>query len=247
MRSFTSFEKKIINKLLTLDNDNCNCICVQNILADQTGIIGKPTDFEFEINGSKSLSIFYYRDICIDDNDFIRRLEKQLFEFVLLMNFLIEEKYIFKISGYLHSKPSINHEYNRQIPLDSKLENMLGQLWNDNFKILFKLEELKKHNYLDSVSYKEQTNRKITIAIAFASIMGSFISSFITPIISYHNIQKISVKELEEINECINTNIQKEYSIIKNEPKVSSEETFSSPEILQAKDLSGDELNVGME
>lgn len=196
MRTFSAFEKKIINKLLTLDKDNSNSICVQNILADENGIIGKPTDFEFNIGGEKKLSIYYYKDINkLDENEkkLLHNLEKQLFDFVLLMNYLIDENYILKIPQNLHSGLHVKIAYDREIQLNSKLASMLGQLWDNEFKVLFKIEELKKHNFLDSVSYKEETNRRITIAIAFASIIGTLISGLINPIISCHTAQKISV------------------------------------------------------
>ena len=216
MRTFSAFEKKIINKLLTLDKDNSNSICVQNILVDESGIIGKPTEFEFGIGGAKKLSIYYYKDIDkLDENEkeLLHNLEKQLFDFVLIMNYLIDENYILRIPKNLHSNPHKKVDYKREIQLNSKLANMLGELWDNEFIIRPELKLLKKHKYKELNLYNEHINNLWTRWIAIFSILFSIGFNLITFYITRNENRKTSI----DINNTSNNEIPEEsfYNMVK--------------------------------
>lgn len=216
MRTFTDSEKKIINTLLNLDKKNCSSICIKNILTDNNGILGKPTDFEFDIGGTKKLSIYYYKEIYNLDkkeNEFIQHLEKQLFDFVLIMNYLIDENYILRIPKNLHSNPHKKVDYKREIQLNSKLANMLGELWDNEFIIRPELKLLKKHKYKELNLYNEHINNLWTRWIAIFSILFSIGFNLITFYITRNENRKTSI----DINNTSNNEIPEEsfYNMVK--------------------------------
>ena len=197
---YSSFEKKIIDKILELDNEQ-SIICIQNIIADESGLLGTPGEFDFCNKSDSSFTILYQRDLNIaekKDVNFMSDIERKLYDIVLLLEYFEEEKYIIVINSnrkFIKSESS----FKQTIPLTVDLQARLSKYWNKDIKILMKLKILQEHKYLDESIYEAKRNTKWYIILTVATIVVSLLSIIVQICLSKQdNIQKVSMEKIND-------------------------------------------------
>ncbi len=190
---FSDFEKNVINKMLLLDNEG-SVVCLHNILADIHGILGTPADFDFCMESDEVFSLYYFKKLNISSSKdifFMKETERILYDTVLLINYLIEEKYILLVDD-ISKKNRKKSEYSFNIPLEKDLQKRLCELWNKQMKVLLRLKTLKQHNYLEENLYESKKNTKYYILFTVISLFLSLVSIGVQVFLSYQ-VQKISI------------------------------------------------------
>ena len=134
IRSFGEFEKKVITAIKKLDDEN-SCISPLNILSELDEFSPK-----LAFDNSNGFKITYQEKLNLEsDKDFIKATERNLCGFVLLMEYLIKEEYLFEIKGKNPVETNRNNEvlnnlekkipkktgYEQDIPIDSKVTEKL--------------------------------------------------------------------------------------------------------------------------
>ena len=200
---FNDFEKKIINKMIELD-DTENLVHMINILCDESHLLGAGS-FEWCVKDEK-LELNYLLKLdfqCPKDKTFIKDIQRNLYDFVFLIEYLEDEKYIKLVQKDIDFSKSSQSEYNN-IPLDDFISKKIPSILNKDIKILHNLYLLKKHNFLDLNTYEDKKRNLwyvlLTILTMIVSIVGIVVDARNTNKVSIVNTVKIE-KQLSEMLE----------------------------------------------
>ena len=198
---FSKFERKIIDKMISLDEDGHD-VHLQNILADENGLLGHPAEFAFFKDEDRFLLRYSKKLVPTSQNykDIVKETEKKLYDSVLLLESLAEKGYILLVdaTSELLSTPTTS-DYKQEIPLCKDLESRLYSLWNKNIKILLRLKSLKQHNYLEENIYEAKRNTRWYIRLTAITIIVSLLSICVQVILANRNeTQKISIEAVEK-------------------------------------------------
>ena len=174
---FSDFEKRVIDKLLQLDNENSD-ICLQNMIADNSGLLAGSGDFDFCTDSDKEFRLYFHKELDIvfsTDIKFMQEIEKKLYDIVLLLDYLESEKYILIIDS--KREPQSSSAYEQNIPLNTDLQKRLLDIWNKDIKVLLKLKTLKSNKYYTPELYEQKRNTKWYIILTTATIAVSFLGT----------------------------------------------------------------------
>ncbi len=201
---FSDFEKKVIDKLFQLDNKNSD-ICLQNMVADNSGLLGSSTDFDFCIYPKENFCLYYLKNLDTDletDKKFMQEIEKKLYDIVLLFEYLESEKYILIIDS--KREPNSKTDYEQNIPLNADLQKRLCNMWNKDIKVLMRLKSLKQHDYLDEKLYELKSNNKRSRFLSLAALGVSIVSILASVLVQCFSVQKVSVESFKDSLEIAN-------------------------------------------
>ena len=152
-KKFNEYEKKIIDKILELDEKNALIEAV-NILTDKSRLLGKTT-FDFCIKDN-DLELFCAKKIETsnhEDISFLKDVKKNLYDFIFLIKYLEKEGYIVLIDT--KNSPSSKSKLSQNIPLESYVSKEMAKLLRKEIKPLHNLLILKREKYLDHAIYSE--------------------------------------------------------------------------------------------
>lgn len=209
IRSFGEFEKKVITAIKKLDDENSS-ISPLNILSELDEF-----RIKFAFDDSNGFKITYQEKLNLEsDKDFIKATERNLCSFVLLMEYLIKEEYLFEIKGKNPVETNRNNEvlnnlekkiqktgYEQDIPIDSKVTEKLEKIWKSYFICTHKLNELVNHDFLERSLYEERQNNKHTRRIAKVTIFVTAVSALtgiVSCIVSICANQKIDIQKISD-------------------------------------------------
>jgi|GEM_PF-3725595 len=201
---FSDFEKKVIDKLFQLDNKNSD-ICLQNMVADNSGLLGSSTDFDFCIYPKGNFFLYYLKNLDTDsetDKKFMQEIEKKLYDIVLFLEYLESEKYILIIDS--KREPNSKTDYEQNIPLNDDLQKRLCNRWNKDIKVLMRLKSLKQHDYLDEDLYELKINNKRSRFLSLAALGVSIVSILASVLVQCFSVQKVSVESFKDSLEISN-------------------------------------------
>lgn len=190
VKDFNKFEENIIDKILELDQGN-HVVEIINILNDQSKLLGGCIfdwclkNEKFKLFCSKKLDVSNSIDVT-----FMKEIEKKLYDFIYLLEYLESEKYVAFIEcNDIHHSEST--DLLQEIPLDSFVTKKIEFLLKQKIKPLHNLYLLKKHKYLDISRYAEKTRdwwyRILTILSILVSLIGIITTKTCTSNVSIKN------------------------------------------------------------
>lgn len=107
VRTFGDFEQKIIKEIKKLNDEGC-CVTPPNILSELDEFGAK-----FAFDDSDGFRVTYREKLDFaseKDKKFVKDTERNLCDFVLLMEYLIKEEYLFEIKGKNQAETSQNNK-----------------------------------------------------------------------------------------------------------------------------------------
>jgi len=195
MRHFSKNEKLIINKILELAKRN-QTNCAYNLFFDIEGsLYGLNSGFDIRFDG-KSEVLYIDSEKYRTQDGFRKVFWKYIadfYEFVFLMNFLVENEYI----AIAEHKPSISQAaewYSSTDFLSDDLKEKLTKYFECYIYPTNNLFELKRNNFRLEEELKQDRQFWITTFVAIAAVIVAFIP-FITGLFTGDGIQKIKIVE----------------------------------------------------
>ena len=211
MRKFTEFEKKAINKILDM-HSKCQTNCAYNVFFDLNRYDSAPSlygllpGFDFRFNGNKYE--LYLDSKKYSQNDFRKvffGLITDFYEFVFLMDYLVDNQYI-ALADFEQS-PSKSHDgYELTEFLADDLQNKITKYFSCYYYPTNKLYDMVQHDFLDlegqekkEEKIKQNTQFWITTIIAIAAVIVSF-SPLIMEKIKGDEPQKVEIQISDDNN-----------------------------------------------
>ena len=199
-KNFNEYEKKIIDKILELDEKGALIEAV-NILTDKSKLLGRATfnfcikDDELELFCEKKIETSNHEDI-----NFLKDVEKKLYDFIFLIKYLEKEGYIVLIDT--KNSPSSKSQLSQNIPLESYVSKEMAKLLRKEIKPLHNLLILKREKYLDHAIYSEIKRdwwyRILTIITIVVSIASAFLERACTSSVIIKNAIKIEKNQEDD-------------------------------------------------
>lgn len=207
IRTFGEFEKKIINEIKNLDDEG-SYVTPLNILS------GLKEFKKLAFVDSDGFSVTYCDKLNLasdKDKKIVKETERNLCDFVLLMEYLIKEEYLFEIKGNTSAEENQNNEivsklkektpqpgYEQNIPIDDKITEKLTKIWKSYFRCTNKLYELVEHEFLERSLYEERKNNCLTRAIGIVAIVVPLITPVVTSKCTNEPAQKIDIQKISD-------------------------------------------------
>lgn len=192
-KNFNLYERKIIDKILELDEKDALIEAV-NILTDKSKLLEKTTfdfcikDDELELFCAKKIETSNHEDIS-----FLKDVEKNLYDFIFLIKYLEKEGYIVLIDT--NKSFSSESQLSQNIPLESYVSKEMAKLLRKKIKPLHNLLILKREKYLDHAIYSEKKRdwwyRILAIITIVVSIASAFLERACTSSVVIKNAIKI--------------------------------------------------------
>ena len=209
-KDFNEFEQKIIDKIIELDKENKDVVVI-NILNDKSKLLGKCT-FDWCIK-NENVELFCTQELKMsasEDVDFIKEIQRKLYDFILLMEYLEQEKYIALIDSN-EINYSVTSDLIQNIPLDSFISKKMVAILNKKLKPLHNLFLLKKHKYLDLSRYAENLRdlwyRWLTSITIIVSLVGTITTITCTSNVNVKNPICVEIKETQPVINIKNESI----------------------------------------
>lgn len=252
-RTFGKFEKEVINEILDLDDKNL-VVNAKNILS---GLKEFGINLDFIKTDSDEFQLFFEKSKCSlqtekEKEDSLRTAEKYICNFVLLMQYLIEEDYLLEIKD--QSSLQNSSVFTSNIPLDKAIAKSLADIWTSNFKVSYTLTEIKHYNYKEPEAYNNDVTRCISILalivdllVGIASIKVSLCISDSTQKISMESIAKesvLSVKQAENTSFSIKQEESKSILPTQNIITIQNQSTQENQQISAESDKNGLSDNI---
>lgn len=202
--TFSKFEKDVINRMSSIDESN-GVVCLRNILTDTDGILGTGNDYEFSSSDKEKFSLTCSKEFDMSNESYketCANIEAKLYDTILLLEFLVEKRYIILIDrdNSLKNEPS----YKQSIPLNADLQKRLCNMWNKDIKVLMRLKSLKQHDYLDEELYELKSNNKRSRFLSLAALGVSIVSILASVLVQCVSVQKVSVESFKDSLEITN-------------------------------------------
>ena len=195
LKNFNEYEKKIIDKILELDEKGASIIEAVNILTDKSKLLGRAT-FNFYIKDDE-LELFYEKH---EDINFFKDVEKKLYDFIFLIKYLEKESYIVLIDT--NKSFSSESQLSQNIPLESYVSKEMAILLRKKIKPLHNLLILKKEKYLDHAIYSEKKRdwwyRILAIITIVVSVASAFLERACTSSVIIKNAIKIEKNQEDD-------------------------------------------------
>lgn len=209
-KDFNKFEQKIIDKIIELDIENKDVVAI-NILNDKSKLLGNST-FDWCMK-NENLELFCSKKLNIsasDDVDFIKGIQRKLYDFIYLIEYLEQEKYIVLIDNN-EMKNTETSNLSQNIPLDSFVSKKMVTVLNKKIKPLHNLFLLKKHKYLNLSRYAERKRdiwyRCLTSITIIVSLAGIITANTCTSNVRVKDSVCVEIKENMSVIDIKNENI----------------------------------------
>ena len=202
MKTFSNFDRKVIDKILNLYENN-SVVCLANILADESGILGKPTEFDFSSSGGNQFAVFYFKNLDTskaEDRKFLKTKKQELYSIVLLLEYLEEKGYVVTTEGGAKPNPSANSTHPQNIPLTTDLEKRLCKLWDKEIQVCYSLKELKDHKYMEQSVYEARHYTKWYIILTVIMALISVFEILTTSKVIIESVEKTVPVQIEKTN-----------------------------------------------
>lgn len=201
---FSSFEKQIIDKVISLGNSGC-IVNLKNILADESGLIGTASEFEFIKVSDTEFNIYCSKIVNIayeEDKKRLNEIEYKLYNIILLLEEL-KKKQLIHLVDQKDSSTSKVPTYQQNIPLSKDLQKQLCDLWDKKIIVMFPLKTLQQHDYLEENLYETREQNKWYRILTVATIIVSLFSTGVQLYI--HNSSKDSTQKvsIESVNNTV--------------------------------------------
>ena len=215
-KDFNEFEQKIIDKIIELDKENKDVVTI-NILNDKSKLLGDST-FDWCMK-NENLELFCSKELKMsasEDVDFIKEIQRKLYDFIFLMEYLEQEKYIALIDSN-EINYSVTSDLIQNIPLDSFISKKMVAILNKKLKPLHNLFLLKKHKYLDLSRYAENLRdlcyRCLTLITIGVNLIGIITTNACVSKINIKNPVYVEIKEKQPVINIKNESITESKTI----------------------------------
>lgn len=211
MRKFSELEKKAINKILDL-HSKCQTNCAYNVFFDLNrddsapSLYGLLPGFDFRLNGNKyALYVDTNKYDILNFNKIFFGLITQFYEYIFLMDYLVENKYI-ALAKCTQSSSVSNDGYIVTDFLADDLQDEITKYFSCYYYPTNKLYDMVEHDFLDleGQEKKEEKSKQkiqfwITTIIAIAAVIVSF-SPLIIETIKGDVPQKVEIQISDDNN-----------------------------------------------
>lgn len=187
MRKFTEFEKKTIKKILDL-HSKCQTNCAYNVFFDLNrddsapSLYGLLPGFDLRFNGNKYALYLDTNKYDIQNfNQIFFGLITQFYEYIFLMDYLVENKYVALAKCAQSSSVSNNDGYIETDFLGDDLQNTITEYFSCYYYPTNKLYDMVEHDFLDlegqekkEEKIKQKNQFWITTIISITAVIVSF-------------------------------------------------------------------------